>query len=615
MGEASTVMSGTQIQNSIAAARTLPELFRARVALSPDAIAYQQYDPASGDWTDRTWREIGDQVDGWRRALGEERLPIGSRIATLMASGVDYVCVDQAALSLGLAIVPMHATDNPGNLAYIIEDSGASALVIDKPEYWARLAPEVATLSSLRRVVVVSDDEAVNDVSIEADKRAVRASRWLQSADARQNPEAVVSPELLAAIVYTSGTTGRPKGVMLSHRNIVSNVVAVLQCVAPTPDDIFLSFLPLSHTFERTAGYYLPIASGSTVAYARSNALLTEDLRRIRPTVLISVPRIYERAYLQIQETLARKGVPARKLFDLTQRFGWRRFLAAQAGASRRLSILNRLAWPVLNRIVAAQIRAQFGGRLRVAIAGGAATPEAVSRCFLAMGVNILQGYGMTETSPVVSVNRPDRNDPTTVGEAIAGVEVRIGDNDELLVKGPNVMLGYWRRPEETRRVLEPDGWLHSGDQATIKDGRLIVKGRIKDIIVTSTGEKISPGDLEQAIAGDPLFEQAMVVGERRPFVAAIAVLNRSVVEDKARELGIGGTIEDALASDQMQALALERIRKAVAHLPSHATPRKVWLTVQPWTVGAGLMTPTLKLKRRAIETAFEAEIASLYAK
>jgi long-chain acyl-CoA synthetase len=603
------------LHSSIAAARTLPELFRARVALSPGAVAYRQHDPISGNWTDWTWRRIGDRVDRWRKALAGEQLPVGSRVATLMASSVEYVCVDQAALSLGLASVPMHATDNPGNLAYILQDSGASALVIDDPSYWVRLAPEVAALSSLKRIAIVSDDEPASDRPIETDARAVRASTWLDRAAARDDPGAIVSPELLAAIVYTSGTTGRPKGVMLSHRNIVSNVLAVLQRIASTSDDVFLSFLPLSHTFERTAGYYLPIASGSTVAYARSIALLVEDLHTIRPTVLIAVPRIYERAYLRIQETLARGGVLARALFGLAERFGWRRFLATQTDVPSRSSILIRLAWPVLDRLVAAKIRAEFGARLRVAVAGGAPMPEAVSRCFLAMGVNVVQGYGMTETAPVVSVNRPDRNDPSTVGEAIAGVEVRIGDNDELLVKGPNVMLGYWQRPEETRRVLEPDGWLHSGDQASIRDRRLVIKGRIKDIIVTSTGEKFSPGDIEQAICGDPLFEQVMVVGEQRPFVAAVAVLNRSAVEAAAKKLGVAGEMRDILASDRLRTLALEQIKRAVAHLPSYATPRKVWLTVEPWTVGAGLMTPTLKLKRYAIESAFANEIAGLYAR
>ena len=607
--------SPAPIPGSIASARTLPELFQARVVLSPERVAYRQYRAESGQWADRTWRSIGDDVDRWRKALAGERLPVGARVATLMASSADYVCVDQAVLSLGLASVPMHATDNPGNLAYILKDSGASLLVIDDPGYWARLAPEVAGHPDLKRIVVVSNGGSAGDPAVAADARVVSAPAWLGAAEATAVAATVVAPEALAAIVYTSGTTGRPKGVMLSHRNIVSNVLAVLQLVASTDGDVFLSFLPLSHTLERTAGYYLPIASGSTVAFARSVALLSQDLQTIRPTVLISVPRIYERAYLAIQQTLAHGSAFSRALYSLTERLGWQRFQATQTNGPGRPSMVNRLAWPLLDVLVAAKIRAQLGGRLRLAVVGGAPMPEAVSRCFLAMGIDVVQGYGMTETSPIVSVNRPERNDPSTVGEAIDGVEVRIGANDELLVSGPNVMLGYWQRPEETRRIVEPDGWLHSGDQATLRDGHIVIKGRIKDIIVTSTGEKISPEDLEKAIAGDPLFEQVMVVGEQRPFIVALAVLNRAAVEAAARTLGVPGAMTDILASDQMRGFALARIKHTVADLPSYATPRKVWLTVEPWTVGAGLMTPTLKLKRRAIEGAFADEIARLYAK
>jgi long-chain acyl-CoA synthetase len=551
---------GQPLDPSIAAARTLPALFRARVALSPDALAYRQHDPVAGAWTNWTWRQIDDEVERWRNALAKEQLPNGARVATVMKSSVDYVCVDQAALSLGLAIVPMHATDNPGNLAYILSDSGASALVLDNPEYWARLAPEVADLSDLRRIVIVSKDERADHQSIEADARAVHASAWLTAAAASGARDATVLPESLAAIVYTSGTTGRPKGVMLSHDNVSSNVLGVLQCVAPSGEDVFLSFLPLSHTFERTAGYYLPIAAGATVAFARSIALLSEDLRIIRPTILISVPRIYERAYVRIQETVAKSGALGQALFGLTERLGWRRFLAVQTGAPAQWSFAVRLVWPLLNRLVAAKVRAEFGGRLRVAVVGGAPMPEAASRCFLAMGVNLLEGYGMTETSPVVTVNRLERNDPATVGETLGGVEVRIGANDELLVKGPNVMLGYWRKPEETRRVLEPDGWLHTGDQAQIDSGRLKIKGRIKDIIVTSTGEKISPADLEQAITQDLLFEQATVIGERHPFIVALAVLNSEEVEREAKALGLAGEMRDTLASDEFRAFALKRI-------------------------------------------------------
>lgn len=595
----------------IANARTLPEMFRARVALTSDAVAYRQHDPRSGKWIDWTWRRTGEEVERWRAALAGEALPAGARVATLMANSVAYVCVDQAALSLGLAVVPLHVTDNPGNLAYILGDSEASALIIDNPAYWARLAPEVRDLAALKRVAVVSED----DEEIAADARAVRASRWLGGAKALTAPDAIVDPERLAALVYTSGTTGRPKGVMLSHRNVVSNVLAVRQCVAAAPGDLYLSFLPLSHTFERTAGYYLPIASGSTVAFGRSTAFLGEDMRIMRPTILISVPRIYERAYLAIAERLAKQGALARALNRWAEQVGWRRFQAAQGDAPHRLSLWDRLAWMTLDRLVAAKIRAAFGGRLRIAVAGGAPMPLGVSRYFLSMGVAVLQGYGMTESSPVVSVNRVERNDPESVGETIPGVEVRIGDNEELLVKGPNVMQGYWRRPEDTARTLEPDGWLHTGDQARLHDGRLFIKGRIKDIIVTSTGEKISPADLEQAIGADPLFEQVLVIGEQRPFLAALAVLNRAALMEEAKALGLAGSPEDLVASDRIRALALARIKRAVAHFPDYATPRKVWLTLEPWTIAAALMTPTLKLKRKGIEEALAKEIAGLYAK
>ncbi len=600
---------------SIPDARTLPEIFSARVALTPQAVAYRQFDRAANEWFDWTWREMRDEVERWRKALGKEQLAPGARVATIMKHGVDYIAVDQAALSLGLVIVPLHATDNPGNVGYIVHDCGASILVIDSADYWTRLAPEVGAGTDLKRVVILSHEGPGRQRSNETDARAVAASEWLALAATNVAPEVYVSPEMLATIVYTSGTTGRPKGVMLSQANVVSNVLAVLQCVAPNGEDLFLSFLPISHTFERTAGYYLPIASGSTVAFARSSALLSEDLRTIRPTVLISVPRIYERFRLHIEEKVAKGGAFRQAIFTLAERLGWRQFLATQCDASVQLSVAERFVWIFLDRFVAAKIRAEFGGRLRIAVAGGAPLPESASKCFLAMGVNIVQGYGMTETAPVVSVNRSERNDPATVGEVISGVEVRIGDNDELLVKGPNVMLGYWRRAEETRRVLEPDGWLHTGDQAQFDKGRLKIKGRLKDIIVTSTGEKISPSDLEQAIAVDVLFEQAMVIGEQRPFIAALAVLNRAEVEREAKALGLVGEMNDILASDAFRAFVLKRIERAVAQFPKYATPRKVWLTVDPWTVGAGLMTPTLKLKRLAIEMAFDREITSLYSR
>ena len=592
-------------------ARDLTALFRARVALTPTGVAYRQFDSETNAWVDWTWAAIDAEVARWRAALAKERFEPGARVATLMVNSVGYVAVDQAALSLGLAIVPLHVTDNPGNLAYILEDCSAAALIVDNPAYWARLAPQLRDHANLKRVVVISESSD----EIAADPRATRASQWLAQAQTEPAPLAALTPETLTAIVYTSGTTGRPKGVMLSHRNVVSTVLAVRQCVDATPQDVFLSFLPLSHTFERTAGYYLPIATGSVVAFCRSVAFLMEDMRATRPTILISVPRIYERAHLAFHERLATQGALARAASDIAQRLGWRRFEAAQAGATHGVTALERIAWNLFDPLVARKVRAAFGGRLRIAVAGGAPMPLAASRFFLAMGIAVHQGYGMTESSPVVSVNRIGRNVPESVGELIPNVEARIGDNDELLVRGPGVMIGYWRRPDDTKATLDAQGWLHTGDQARLDGDRVFIKGRIKDIIVTSTGEKVSPVDIEEAIGAYPLFEQVMAVGERRPFLSVVAVLNPALLAEEARRLGLTGSPQEIIDSEKLRASALTRIKRALAHFPDYATPRKVVLTLEPWTIAAGLMTPTLKLKRLAIEGAFENEIAALYAR
>jgi long-chain acyl-CoA synthetase len=274
---------------------------------------------------------------------------------------------------------------------------------------------------------------------------------------------------------------------------------------------------------------------------------------------------------------------------------------------------VDRLAWPLLKRLVADRISAELGGRLRVAVSGGAPIAEPIIRLFLSLGLDVLQGYGMTETSPVVATNTAEDNDPRSVGRALDGIEVRIGSNDELLVRGPSVMVGYWRKPEETRRAIEADGWLHTGDQARIEAGRLYITGRIKDIIVTSTGEKVAPADLETAITSDPLFEQAMVVGERRPYLAALVVVN---ADEWARERGrLSKEAQEGRAPspERQAAFLLGRIATAVKDFPAYATPRTVWWTTEPWTIAGGLLTPTLKIKRIAMAERFAAQIDALY--
>jgi len=589
--------------------QTLPELFAWRVATSPDQTAYQRFDAARSEWVDLSWRDVGAEVSRWRRALRAQRLEPGARVGILVPNGLEHVCMDQAALALGLVPVPMHAVDNPDSIAYILHDSEAALLLLDSAERWRAIAAAGGATPALQRVIALDAGAEPGDALL------IGLDAWLAAAgdgaNAAEPASGGVSPEALAALVYTSGTTGRPKGVMLSHRNVVSNIQALLQRFVLTERDVLLSFLPLSHTFERTVGYYLPIAAGARVAWARSVALLAEDLVTVRPTVLVSVPRIYERIHARVLETMRGRGAIARTLLRWTEELGWRRFLAAQRHAAP--SPLEQLAWALLRPLVADRVLAAFGGRLRMAIAGGAPLGANIARFFLGLGLDLLQGYGMTESSPVVSANTPEDNDPASVGRPLPGVQVRIGDNGELLVAGPNVMPGYWKRPDDTRRVLDPDGWLHTGDQARITDGRLYIVGRIKDIIVTSTGEKISPTDLEQAIESDPLFAQVLVVGEQRPFLAVLAVVDPVTWAREARALGLDPAAADSLRSEAARRMALARIAAQVKAFPSYATPKAVVLTAEPWTIDAGLMTPTLKLKRPALTERFAADIAAIY--
>ncbi len=595
--------------------QTLAALLTWRVALTPDAEAYRYHDDAAARWVSLSWRALEDKVQWFDAALRRLALPRGARVAILLPNGVNAVCVDQAALANACVPVPMHALDNPASIAYILSDSDAALLVAQSAEQWQAIVDTGVPLPSLQQVVLASGEAPPAGVSSNP-VPVCSLDAWLSSGVAQQaspHEKQVPNADDLAALVYTSGTTGKPKGVMLTHGNVLSNVKAVLQRVAPQANDVFLSFLPLSHTFERTAGYYLPIAAGSCVAFARSTSLLAEDMLLVRPTILISVPRIYERVFAGVQAMLA--GSPLKQgLFAWAQNVGWRRFCRAQGLPVEHTAWawLDPLLWPLLNALAAQPLLARFGGRLRVAVSGGAPLSPAIAHAFLGLGLPIVQGYGMTESAPIVSVNTPEDNDPATVGRALAGVEVRIGENRELLVRGPNVMRGYWKREEDTNKAIT-EGWLHTGDQAAIEQGRIRILGRVKEIIVTSTGEKIAPADLELAITADALFEQAYVFGDNRPFIACVVVLSRSEWRRLAGGLQLDPDTAESLQSSLARETVVQRVRDLTRSFPHYAQPRAVVLTLEPWTVENTLMTPTLKLKRNNLAAHFAAEISQLY--
>jgi len=594
----------------IEVAQTLDGLFRERAKRSPQAIAYRDYDTQLEAWRDFTWQDMADAVARWRAAFQQENLAAGDRVAIMLRNCPQWVMFEQAALASGLVVVPLYTEDRAENAAWCLEHAGAKLLLLENHIQWQALIEVENLPARLARIIIV---EATSDaVHSFHDDRVRTLAEWLP-ADAVQTVEpAGLDSQAMATLIYTSGTTGRPKGVMLSHHNILSNAFSSAQVVTVTCDDLLLSFLPLSHTFERTAGYYVPMLCGATVAYARSIRLLQEDLPTIQPTILVSVPRIYEKIYAGIQTKLAQGPALAKFLFNLAVSVGYSRFERQQGRAGWQFS---HLLWPLLEKLVARQVMNKLGGRLRQVMSGGAALSPEVSRVFIGLGLPILQGYGLTETSPVACANRLDDNLPSSVGKPIPGVEVRLGEYDALLIRGSNVMLGYWQNPEATHAVLSEDGWFNSGDTAKIDaQGHVTITGRLKDIIVTSTGEKIPPADMEAAILRDPIFEQVMVIGEGRSYLSALVVISEQGWKTLATQCNTNNDSEKLARNEYAEEIVLEKIARQISGFPGYAKIHRAALITEPWSVENEMLTPTLKIKRARIFDHYKEKIEKLYA-
>jgi long-chain acyl-CoA synthetase len=588
-------------------AGTIDGLFLQRVKRSPDRVAYKYHKREAG-WQELSWRAMGDQVARWRQGLAGEPVTDGDRVAMLLRNCPEWVMFDQAALSLGLVTVPLYTDDRADNAAFILQDSAVKVLLIQDAGRWKRLSEAIGAGSGPSRVVILEPSAEATRIA-DGDSRVMVADDWLPNAPPAL-PQRDGDPGALATIVYTSGTTGRPKGVMLSHRNILRDAHGSLTIIDCYQEDQFLSFLPLSHALERTGGYYLPMMAGACVAFARSVAQLAEDMQAIRPTAIIAVPRVFERVYQRVADQLEKRPAPVRALFRLAVSTGWRRFLYDQGRAGWHPSLL---LWPLLRKKVGSQVLEKLGGRMRIAVSGGAPLSYGVAHTFIGLGLPLVQGYGLTETSPVVSVNPLADNRPESVGVPIRGIEVRVGADDELLVKGDNVMLGYWNNHAATAKVLSRSGWLHTGDQARIENGHIFITGRIKDILVLSNGEKVPPADMEMALSMDPLFEQAIVLGEGRSYLTALLVLSADLWGGLAREYALDAERPASLEDPQLLKDMLKRVRVALSDFPGYAKIRRLTLTLEPWTIDNGLLTPTLKVKRAKVVEYYAEAIERMY--
>lgn len=589
--------------------KTLCEFLQNRVIKGPAEEALREFNKSTRQWVSVTYKELSQKILAWQKAFASIELSRGDRVAMLLPNGVNAVCFDQAAMANGLVPVPLHAIDTAASSAYILQDSGASVLVTNRKSKWDLIKECKFDLSAIKRVVITEEDS-------EDDGLVIGLRTWLQKAKQDIRLPEPPTEEDLACIVYTSGTTGLPKGVMLTHKNVASNVRSTLAHVKPNIGDVFLSFLPLSHMFERTAGYYLALATGSTIVYNRSLQYLAEDFKIAKPDVLISVPRVYERIYAKLNEALAKKGKASKLLFGLAVNSGWRAFCKRNKiqTPAIKFPLVDSLVLGTVGNKISKMLTSQFGGKLRVAISGGASLNPKVAKVFCGLGLPVIQGYGMTETSPIISGNNVTDNDPATVGRALKDVQIRLGDKNEILVRGDLVMKGYWKREKDTRDAITADGWLKTGDQGQYDEqGRLKIVGRIKEILVTSTGEKISPVDIESAVETLPLVNQCYAVGDGKPYIAVLVSLNKDFWANLCETLNLDPNNPESLKDTKARHEVLSQVKKACGAFPNYAVPRNVSLTLDEWTIENGLLTPTLKLKRKPMEEKYEKLLAEMY--
>jgi long-chain acyl-CoA synthetase len=609
-------------------AQTLPQLFWNGVRTNSGKTAQEWFD--GNAWQARTYGEFGQAVRETAHALLSVGLKKGERVALWSRNSPQWAEVDLANLSLGLVTVPIYDTLTAEKGGFILKDSGARVLFVQDETILARVQKVRKTLPALDLVVVLHGDVpagAGKGVESHAQFIARGRERLRAKGDELDGRIAAVKAADLASLVYTSGTTGEPKGVMLTHGNFTSNATTAMNVIDLGPTDVFLSFLPLSHVFERLAGHFCAYGCGATVVFARSLETLPDDMVRARPTLMMAVPRLYEKMHARVLEKVAGESRLKRGIFAWAMKAGLEcvpyreRNEAPPRGLARRRKLADRL---VLHKI-----RDRVGGRLRFFISGGAALSPAIERFFWAAGVSILQGYGLTETSPVTNVNTPTSLRIGSVGRTIPGVELRIDtqgwegtgppsrQEGEICFKGPNVMQGYWRNEKATAEAFDAAGWFHTGDVGYVDaDGFLFITDRKKEILVLSNGKKVAPQPIENLLSLQPHVGQACVVGERRNFVGALLVPNWPAVEKFALQNGIATADRAKLLHDPRVASLFDREVAAVNEgLSRYEQIKRFELVPTEWSVESGELTPTLKLKRRIIQERLGGAIDGLYSK
>ena len=589
--------------------QTLPQLFFLaidRFATKRAALRHKM----DGEWQDITHQELARKVKQIGLGLRELGVNPGDRVAILSNNRPEWVIADFGCLTIGCADVSVYPSLTPHEIQYILEDSGAVAIFVEDAGQLQKVTQIQENLPSLRHIVAFQNDGKQPAIAF---KELAQLGESVEVNYPSYHDDAMaIPPDALATLIYTSGTTGVPKGVMLTHGNLTSNALAANEILSVGATDVCLSVLPLSHAFERNAGYYVMLGAGATIAYAENFDTIGPNLKEIRPTVMLAVPRLYEKMYARILERALSGGAVKKRIFLWARRTAeqWADCTLEKRPVSMGLALRYRIA----SRLVFSKLIAQTGGRLRFFVSGAAPLLPEIAKFFYAAGLPVLEGYGLTETSPVISVNPLEAPRVGTVGVILPGIDVKIAEDGEILVRGPNIMHGYYGQPLKTREVLEEDGWFHTGDIGEVTDGYLRITDRKKDIIVTAGGKNIAPQLIENRVKASPFISNVVMIGDKRKFPIVLVVPEAAALRNWAKERSLASDDVHALLQLPDVTAKIEReVMVNLRDLASYQIPKKVVIVEDDFTVENGALTPSMKVKRHVVEERYREKIDACY--
>ena len=563
-------------------------------------------------YQDISYATLAERIKDFCLGLTELGLQKGDRVALLSENRPEWAITDLATLAGGGVTVPMFSTLTSAQVEYIVRDSGAKILCVSSERQLQKIKDWDANVPTNLQHIVIFDD--LQDDSVRTFDQVCELGQQVENGDqVYQQASEAVEPDDLASIIYTSGTTGDPKGAMLTHSNFMSNAQAAMRIVSITPDDVFLSFLPLSHVFERMGGHYLPLSGGATIAYAESLFTIRQDMQEVRPTIMMSVPRLYEGMHERIIRSVKEGSSTKQKIFHWSVGVGAKVSQAIQR--KRKPNPVLSLKASIANKLVFQKLKAVTGGRLRFFVSGGAPLSKAIAEFFHAAGILILEGYGLTETSPVISVNQPDRWKFGTVGPIVPGVEVEIAEDGEILSRGPHIMQGYFNKPSDTAEAIDADGWFHTGDIGEIdEEGFLTITDRKKNILILSNGKNVAPQPIENQLKQSPYISEIMLLGDQRSTVSALIVPSFDELKEytEAQQLE-AEDIPALLQTQEVQRLIRSEINQYSADFADFERVRRFTLMAEEFSEKSGEMTPTLKLKRSVVMENHKAAIDQMY--